>query len=287
MKTRRVCLLVLCVVIALFQFIGPIQPASADGTISIIAATTQTFLGTDGSNRDNWPGQSFLALSGNITQLQFKFGASTGTPSGTVTWQIRADNGANRPGTVLQSGTFTPTVNAVNTISVSGGIYLTAGTKYWAVLHSTTTQATNVYWRVYLSTTDIYADGVYTVSVNGGVSFGISTTSDMYLTITTVDPTPTPTPTDTPTTTNTPTDTSTPTTTFTPSMTFTASNTPTDTPTPTPTPTADLIQHATLTNGQAVSVRYEVAPDEVVLVLIDLMIMGILIMGLLWKSRAT
>lgn len=246
MRTRRLLLLALAIVLALYQFTGAVQPALAGGTISATTHQNTAVIGTGAT----WEAQSFLALSGNVTSLSIDLNASNGSPFGTMTWEVRTDN-SNAPGSILASGAFTPTANATNTISVTGGPYLTGGVKYWLVFHSTNSQASNVYWRGWCgnSGTNVYANGELYKSIDGGANWTAQNT-DLSFSITTVDPTPTPTPTNTPTNTPTPTytPTNTPTPTFTPTDTFTPSNTPTETLTPSNTPTETLTPSNTPTD---------------------------------------
>ena len=89
--------------------------------------------------------QCFQVATGTLLELEFYIKSKTGTP-GTLTWEVCAD-ASGVPGEVLQSGTFTPTVDAWTTVAVSGGVSLYSGTNYWAKLRITTVPAANNCWR--------------------------------------------------------------------------------------------------------------------------------------------
>lgn len=252
MRTRRLLLLALTLVLALYQFNGAVQPALASGTITISTSDFVVTIG-NGGGLQTWQAQSITALSGIVTQLTISLSSSVGSPTGTMTWEIRNDS-SNSPGTIIASGTFTPVASSSNVIPIGSGPTLTGGTKYWIVFHATTPQLPSNFWRGFCSSASIYSGGQRSRSFDSGSTWQ-SQSDDLDMSITTVDPTPTPTntltpsntptptytPSDTPTPTFTPTDTftpsNTPTPTFTPTDTFTPSNTPTDTLTPSDTPT--------------------------------------------------
>ena len=129
-----------------------------------------------------WEAQSFIPSTGPLQEFSVKHGANTGSPSGTITWQLRSNNAGN-PGTVLQTGTYTPTESTTNTITVSDGITLSA-TTYWLVLKPTNTQSSHTHWQIYASNSDTYADGQAKVSSNSGASWS-SEGRDLSITITT------------------------------------------------------------------------------------------------------
>ncbi len=128
--------------------------------------------------------QSFQVTAGILSQFTVSFGANNGSPTGTVTWKVCADN-SNAPGTVLSTGTFTPTPSANNTINVTGGAFLAASTKYWLMLYSTGTQSLDVYWRVNFNAAAPYANGNYAWAPSPYTSWTQSTGEDMTCTITT------------------------------------------------------------------------------------------------------
>lgn len=111
------------------------------------------------------------AVGGVLGQFTFKLNANSGAPSGTMTWEIRNDNG-NTPGsTVLATSTLTPTPSATNTVVVAGGPTLVANTKYWLVLKSTGAQSAGNFWNWDASVVGGYPGGSAQNSTNGGASY--------------------------------------------------------------------------------------------------------------------
>jgi hypothetical protein len=118
-------------------------------------------------------GQSFTTEGGIITQITVVLGVNTGTPTGTMTWQIRPDNAGQPSASILASGTFTPVASSTNTIPIVGSITLASGTLYWLVLKSTTAQTpgSNNRWTWNAATVGTYANGNRTSSSNGGATW--------------------------------------------------------------------------------------------------------------------
>ena len=94
-----------------------------------------------------------------MSQITFDLGANTGTPTGTITWEIQSDDTGDPSNSVLQTGTHAPTASATNTVSVTDGIFLAATTTYWLVLYSTSAQTSGNYWQLVAKSTGTYADG--------------------------------------------------------------------------------------------------------------------------------
>jgi hypothetical protein len=120
--------------------------------------------------------QSFTCTAGKLTAFNYTLGANVGSPTGTMTWEIRANN-AGAPGTLLQTGTHaTPTASSANSVTVSNGIYLAGSTTYWLVLISTSAQSSGAYWQWTAATVGSYANGQRAFSSNAGSSW----TADAY-----------------------------------------------------------------------------------------------------------
>jgi len=133
-------------------------PSGAGGTTTISASGSAKPIGTYSTGYEYRQGQSFTVTAGILSQIVVNLSASTGSPTGTITWELCADS-SGEPGTVLDSGTFTPTASADNTINISDGVFLAGSTTYWLVLRSTNTQASNNYWTWTRSTASVYAGG--------------------------------------------------------------------------------------------------------------------------------
>jgi hypothetical protein len=135
-------------------------PASVTLNIAQGQGTVTNSLGNSaGSNLSQ--AQTFKpTITGQLSQLTALFGANSGSPVGTVTWYIYTDT-SGLPGTLLATGTFTPTPSANNTINITNGPTLQQGLTYWFWLRPTTEpQASSTSWK-WMSTnaTSVYADG--------------------------------------------------------------------------------------------------------------------------------
>lgn len=157
------------------------ESSAAGGTTTITASGTFAFIG-DSSGTEYWSGQTFQVAAGKLTQFTYTLGANSGTPTGTLTWEICADGGT-APGTVLKTGTHTPTASAVNTVTVTDGPRLAASTTYWLVLKPTTDQSSGNRWNWTYSASSTYANGVLYFSTNAGSSW--TTGGDATCSITT------------------------------------------------------------------------------------------------------
>lgn len=159
-------------------------PDGAGGTTTINASGSTSPVGTFTDGYERRCGQSFQVSAGILSQFVVGMGATTGSPTGTVTWEVCADSGGE-PGTVLLSGTFTPTASADNTINVADGIFLAASTTYWLVLRSTNTQSTSNYWTWVRSSSSVYASGNVSTWSGASSAWTAATSSDFDVNITT------------------------------------------------------------------------------------------------------
>ncbi len=157
--------------------------SGAGGTIDTNASGANPVLG-DAGGTEFRQAQSFqVAAAGNLSQLVAAFGANNGSPSGVVTWSLRADNAGLPTGTELATGTFTPTASADNTINVSNGPFLAASTTYW-VAFLCSNQSSGVSWTMRSSAASVYANGVRATSSDGGSTW-VAGTTDLDLAVTT------------------------------------------------------------------------------------------------------
>lgn len=132
-------------------------PAGAGGTLDVNASGTATFIGDSGGVEYSAAQQFTPQASGILSQFKFTLGASTGSPTGGLNWEIRADNSDNPTGSLLDSGNVaSPTASAENTVNVTGGPLLDGSTKYWLVLYADPQSTNNIYTWV-CGTTDVYA----------------------------------------------------------------------------------------------------------------------------------
>lgn len=144
-------------------------------------ATTTIAAGTAtsavvGNTSDQWLAQGFQVTAGQFTQFKIYFSVSFGSPTGTMTWELRTNSGGVPSTTILASGTFTPADSSLNTINVTSGPTLSAATTYHMVLRSTTPQGAARGWQLYQSTSSVYASG--SVSIYTG-SWASSASNDL------------------------------------------------------------------------------------------------------------
>jgi len=166
----------------------------ASGTTTITANGSSIIVGNN-LVAEQRVAQSFQVSTGHFSEFTVTFIANSGTPSGTVTYELRHNN-AGDPGTIITTGTFTPTASTGNTVNVTTLPILDDSTTYWLVLRSTNAQDVGNGWQVQTSSAgnSTYADGEFKLSTNGGSSW-TGDTRDMQSSYTTIDSTPTPTPT--------------------------------------------------------------------------------------------
>lgn len=149
------------------------------GTTTVATSGSTTF--TIGASSDTRAAQSFQVSDGFLSQITFNIQSTTSSPTGTITWGIYDDN-ISIPGNLLQSGTITPSVGN-NTVTVSSGIFLSAGATYWLVLRSTAIQAGS--WNIWVNQTNPYASGQGITGSNGGVPWLFNNNNDLVITVTT------------------------------------------------------------------------------------------------------
>lgn len=158
-------------------------------TITIAAPTGP---GTDSIGYVNgaghvWLAQKFVPEDDMVlTSLDVTLGASVGSPSGDITWEVRTDNSNKPSATILFTGDFTPVDSSTNTTAITGASTLSANTTYWLLLRPTTPQATGAdhYWGMNVYTSSQYASGSYSYTLNGGTSWTNLATYDMTLAMT-------------------------------------------------------------------------------------------------------
>lgn len=152
-----------------------VSGAGASTTVYSNGTTIDLNLGNDGTN-DQQDAQSFrVGTSGLFSQFTLSFSASVASPAGTITWEIRTDDGASPSfptSTVLETGTFTPTPSSVNTITASGTTFLDSGITYWIVLKSTTPQSVGKRWMIKGATTAGSGMAALTTAYKGTYRYG-------------------------------------------------------------------------------------------------------------------
>ena len=148
-------------------------PSGAGATETIDQTGTSALIGDLGGT-EYWQAQSFQCTAGRLSQITVTLDANAGSPTGDITWEIQTDS-SGPSGSVLQTGTFTPTPSAQNTIPVTNGIFLAASTTYWLVLYPPDQSTGNGYkWTG--KAVGTYANGQRAYSTNGGSSW----TADAY-----------------------------------------------------------------------------------------------------------
>jgi hypothetical protein len=163
-------------------------PGGVGGSITTTSTTgALPVIGTSAGGLNTWDAQSFQIAAGKLSQITIPFGATTGAPTGTVTYEVDSNN-ISIPGTALTSGTFTPTANANNIINTApANIFLNDNTTYWVFLRSTTVQAANNFWTIKADISSTYANGNRAFATDGtGNQWSILLTHDLQMTITTV-----------------------------------------------------------------------------------------------------
>lgn len=143
-------------------------------------------IGTDGAGALTWRAQSFTCTTGTLSQITFTLVSNLGSPSDGLTWKICTDNAGVPSTTILDSGALAaPTASALNTIPVSSGTVLMAGTTYWLVLHTTTTQPISTGYRWSWANPGSYANGNGATSADNGATWTANPTFDSTFSITT------------------------------------------------------------------------------------------------------
>lgn len=131
----------------------------------------QLGIGTSGAEV-RWKAQSFtMPFDGYLVEFAISFGSNSGSPTGTMTYEIREDNSGDPAAGILLSGAWTPTmIPSENVVTVSRRVRLTKGTIYWLVLRPTTLQIDPRQWRPYWTTDGAgeFAGGNASFSTDGG-----------------------------------------------------------------------------------------------------------------------
>ena len=148
------------------------ETSAAGATTTISAAGSPGNIGNNGST-NVWHAQTFQVTAGRLSQFTFTLRANAGSPTGTMTWEIRED-ATTEPGAILATGTLTPTASATNTVDLTDGPRLAASTKYWLVLKPTVAQSTNVTW-TWAVQSATYANGQRGYSINDGLTWTLDT----------------------------------------------------------------------------------------------------------------
>ncbi len=162
------------------------RAALGGSTTSQSSDNVDALVGNNGSF-DRAQAQGFqLTVGGELSEITVKFGANTGSPSGTVTWTIETDSAGSPSGVVLSTGTFTPTASAINTITPSGGVILSASTQYWLTIRATAPQASGVGWNLRIDTTGSgYTGGTRWFSGDNGTTWSNEdVTNFLYFSVT-------------------------------------------------------------------------------------------------------
>lgn len=131
-----------------------LRTSYAGGTLTITASANFVPL-ANGPAAQSWQSPS----SGTLTQ----FTAYLYNATGTVNWEIQADDNSGDPGgTTIASGSFSSSIGT-NTINPSNPPFLVSGTTYWLLFEETTNA---IYWQA--SAMSTYANGVAKYSLDAG-----------------------------------------------------------------------------------------------------------------------
>lgn len=112
--------------------------------------------------------QSFTVTSaGILTSATIFAAANAGSPTGFPTVSVRLDDGTGKPSTTsLDSVTLSSwTPSATNTITFTGGVFLSTGVTYWLVAEAPP-QATGVTFAINRNTGNPYANGQFKADAN-------------------------------------------------------------------------------------------------------------------------
>lgn len=152
-------------------------PSGAGGTTDTSATYVAAGMIGDLNDVEYWEAQTLQVTAGRLSQIVITLNANGGSPTGDITWRLCAD-GTTAPGTILATGTFTPTPSAANTINVTNGPFLAASTTYWLVAY-TGAQSTNAYYNWSRDNGNPYASGVRWYSTNSGSSWTSQAGNDL------------------------------------------------------------------------------------------------------------
>ena len=164
------------------------QSGAGAATSADTAGGTNYGLGDVGGTETR-QAQSFTLTAGQLSQVTFTLRANSGSPSVGITVSVRDDNaGVPAAATLYSSVVTTPTASAQNTVNISGGPFLSAGT-YWLVLELSANQSTNVRYNMDGSAGSVYAGGVSKADTVASLPFpgtwGTSNAGDLRTSITT------------------------------------------------------------------------------------------------------
>lgn len=155
----------------------------AGGTIDTAASGTVQPLG-DIAGSEYQQAQSFIPSAGLFKQFEVQFSTNTGSPTGDCTWTIEGDS-SGPDGTAIATGTFTPVVSSVNTVTVPENqrVFLDGATTYW-ITFTVPAQSSGNRYNLVGQTTSSYANGQRARQINGGG--WVTQSDDLDLTVTTV-----------------------------------------------------------------------------------------------------
>jgi hypothetical protein len=148
-------------------------PSAAGGTTSG-ADTGGDYLIGYLYGADRQLAQSFQVAAGRLSQFKVTLNANTGSPTGDITWRIETDDSGLPSGDLVDdglggaaTGSFTPVPSSENTINVTDGVLLAAGTAYWLVLSTSESEGNGYNWDANIGT---YADGMLAQASSGAWS---------------------------------------------------------------------------------------------------------------------
>ncbi len=161
-----------------------VGPAGAGGTITpATSGAGLAAVGRSGGGTYYATAQTFVPYPGLLTEFKVTFGANVGAPSSTVDWAV-VDNIDGNFGSVMDSGSFTPTASAENTISPAGTAFL-LNKSYWLRFVPTIDQTAGNYWQIIVSNLNPYADGAQATYFYKSPQIGLNPPNDMVCSITT------------------------------------------------------------------------------------------------------
>jgi len=142
----------------------PLQGPNGAGTTSILRTATS------GNSIGNQGGTVYIRAqkisgTGVLHKFDVHLGGFSGSPTGTITWEIQTDDSDDPSGTVVSSGEFTPTASATNSVSVTDSPHM--ANDHWLVLKSTDAQSSGSYFTWLTATTGSDAH----TSVDDGASW--------------------------------------------------------------------------------------------------------------------
>lgn len=123
------------------------------------AGATTIYIGTN-TNARRLAQSITPTVGGLLSVFSVSFAANVGSPTSTMGWSLQTDSGSDAPsGTVITSGTFTPTASATNNITVNAMVQ--ANVKIWFVLQTTVVQTSPNYWQVNFNASGSYTGGSF------------------------------------------------------------------------------------------------------------------------------